>query len=438
MNWKNQTKTFFLCAFRSIDSDCKSSIEVPVDESYGNSNNGSSTTINTAGTGGTDLSEAVACDDVISYSSVTERHQSPAVVDTNASHRHDASADKCSDLSCNYLQRSADNFNAISIVAADNPALHQCSCKHHNHKFYKVHCRKFKCLKNADAREFVYVVRQQKSGQANGINCNVSNSSANLKRIENTSCAKQAAETLSWPTSAVDCDDHFICDKRLTCTESQDRSENFSLNGGARSDADFVLRVRRINRKLIRSRTSDDSAVEDDKQVIAKLIRQKINKRATSSSSSQFRKSIETAKHFASSTLDLIYYLVQCIALQFATKFTKYFNYISDKMYLMRSMKLKERLAVGFGVSLVLFTLLLVIDLQMDLGMSKSNYVPGNYHGRVKYIQDEDKTGVFKEFQRKFLQKRWVVVDHSVQLHNLEMKKKKENGKSSTTLIVLL
>lgn len=69
-------------------------------------------------------------------------------------------------------------------------------------------------------------------------------------------------------------------------------------------------------------------------------------------------------------------------------------------------MKLKERLAVGFGVSLVLFTLLLVIDLQMDLGMSKSNYVPANYHGRVKYIQDEDKTGVFKEFQRKFLQKR--------------------------------
>ena len=75
-------------------------------------------------------------------------------------------------------------------------------------------------------------------------------------------------------------------------------------------------------------------------------------------------------------------------------------------MFLLRSMKLKERLAIGFGVSLVLFTLLLVIDLQMDLGMSKNNFVPANYHGRVKYIKDEDDTGVFKDFKRKFLQKR--------------------------------
>ncbi|CAO1431301.1 unnamed protein product [Diamesa tonsa] len=74
-------------------------------------------------------------------------------------------------------------------------------------------------------------------------------------------------------------------------------------------------------------------------------------------------------------------------------------------MFLLRSMKLKERLAIGFGVSLVLFTLLLVIDLQMDLGMSKNNFVPANYHGRVKYIKDEDDTGVFKDFKRKFLQK---------------------------------
>jgi hypothetical protein len=70
-------------------------------------------------------------------------------------------------------------------------------------------------------------------------------------------------------------------------------------------------------------------------------------------------------------------------------------------------MKLKERLAVGFGISLVLFTLLLVIDLQMDLGVAKSNLPQSSYHGRYKYVQDEDKTGVFKEFQRKFLEKRY-------------------------------
>lgn len=74
----------------------------------------------------------------------------------------------------------------------------------------------------------------------------------------------------------------------------------------------------------------------------------------------------------------------------------------SAKMW-MRSMKLKERLAVGFGVSLVLFTLLLVVDLQMDLGVSNKHLMPA--HAKLKYVPDEDKTGVFREFKRKFLQK---------------------------------
>lgn len=77
---------------------------------------------------------------------------------------------------------------------------------------------------------------------------------------------------------------------------------------------------------------------------------------------------------------------------------------ISSNKMLLRSMKLKERLAVGLGVSLVLFTLLLVVDLQMDLGVSKGHLVPS--HGRVKYVKDEDKNGVFRDFKRKFLQKR--------------------------------
>lgn len=77
-------------------------------------------------------------------------------------------------------------------------------------------------------------------------------------------------------------------------------------------------------------------------------------------------------------------------------------NINTDKMFL-RSMKLKERLAVGFGVSLVLFTLLLVVDLQMDLGVSNKHLMPS--HAKIKYINDEDKSGVFREFKRKFLQK---------------------------------
>lgn len=382
----SNTKTFFFCAFRSIDFDPKSTTKASADESY--SNNGTTTTTSTACIDGRKTSATVSCNDVICYSSIAEHHQSPAV---NASV-------KCSDLISNRSQR-ADNFNANN--AADN-AAHQCICKHHNHKGYKPHCRKFKCLKNADAREFYYIVKQQKSSQGNSKNCLASD----YKRKKNTNCAKFEAETLTWPTLAADCDDHFVCDKRLVCIGLQDRCENLSLKGDVadkpRSDGEFVLRIRRITRKLVNSRTSDDSV--DDKKLIRKIIRKKINERATSTI---LDKSISIAQQFAASTINFLYNLLQCIVLLVSTRFAKYFSYISDKMYLMRSMKLKERLAVGFGVSLVLFTLLLVIDLQMDLGMSKSNYVPANYHGRVKYVPDEDKTGVFKEFQRKFLQKRW-------------------------------
>lgn len=75
----------------------------------------------------------------------------------------------------------------------------------------------------------------------------------------------------------------------------------------------------------------------------------------------------------------------------------------TDTMLLLRSLKLKERLAMGLGVSLVLFTLLLVVDIQMDLGVSRGHLVPP--HAKVRYVHDEDKNGVFEGFKRKFLQK---------------------------------
>lgn len=89
-------------------------------------------------------------------------------------------------------------------------------------------------------------------------------------------------------------------------------------------------------------------------------------------------------------------------------KFIWDIKFSTNNKMLLRSMKLKERLAVGLGVSLVLFTLLLVVDLQMDLGVSKGHLVPS--HGRVKYVKDEDKNGVFRDFKRKFLQKRFVTL----------------------------
>ena len=382
---------FFLFSFRSIDFELKSTTKASADENYGY--NGTTTIpTNTSCIEGIKLSATVTCNDVISYSLIAKHHQSSEAVDSVVPHRHEALADDCNDLNTNRSQR-ADNSSANCIT--DNIAS-VCACKHHNHKFYKLQCRKFKCSKNADAREFLYVVRQKKSSQGNSKNCIITDSSSDNKRQKNTNCAKLVAETLTWPTSA-DCDDHFECDKRSACIAREDRSGILTFDGTRvdelQNEGDFVLRVRRISRKLVISRLTDDDSDVNVKRVFTKIIRRKVNATPTS-----FIKS--------TSTVDFFYTLLQCIALQVAIKFTKYFSYISGKMYLMRSMKLKERLAVGFGVSLVLFTLLLVIDLQMDLGMSKSNSEPSSYHGRVKYNREEDISGVFKEFQRKFLQKR--------------------------------
>lgn len=72
-------------------------------------------------------------------------------------------------------------------------------------------------------------------------------------------------------------------------------------------------------------------------------------------------------------------------------------------MGLIRSMKLKERLAVGLGVSLVLITILLIADLQMDMNMSKGHLtVPLPMHAKLVAPNDSDRSGVFSAFKQKF------------------------------------
>ncbi|KAF5299990.1 hypothetical protein FQA39_LY19162 [Lamprigera yunnana] len=67
-------------------------------------------------------------------------------------------------------------------------------------------------------------------------------------------------------------------------------------------------------------------------------------------------------------------------------------------------LKLKERLVVAFSIAAVLFTLLLVVDLQMDFGLSGHHIVPS--HGRVKYVNDADGPGAaYNSFKKRFLQK---------------------------------
>lgn len=76
-------------------------------------------------------------------------------------------------------------------------------------------------------------------------------------------------------------------------------------------------------------------------------------------------------------------------------------DFLRSKMIIpfRRAMKLKDRLAIGLGVALVLMTILLVVDLQLDLGVSRGHLVSS--YGRVRYVNDVDKNGVFMDFKRK-------------------------------------
>lgn len=69
------------------------------------------------------------------------------------------------------------------------------------------------------------------------------------------------------------------------------------------------------------------------------------------------------------------------------------------KMLWRRSMRLKDRLAIVLGGTLVLMTVMLLVDLQLDLGVTKNHLVPS--HGRVRYVNDVDRNGVFVDFKRK-------------------------------------
>lgn len=62
-------------------------------------------------------------------------------------------------------------------------------------------------------------------------------------------------------------------------------------------------------------------------------------------------------------------------------------------------LKLKERLLVGVSVATVLFTLLLVLDLQMDTGMTGTHLLPS--HGRFKVGEQQ----AFNGFRNRILQK---------------------------------
>ncbi|XP_024938667.1 extracellular serine/threonine protein CG31145 [Cephus cinctus] len=68
-----------------------------------------------------------------------------------------------------------------------------------------------------------------------------------------------------------------------------------------------------------------------------------------------------------------------------------------------RMFRVREKLIFGLSAFAILFTLLLVVDLQMDLGYSGHHLVPS--HGRVKIGEDPNQDTVYNNFRRKFLQR---------------------------------
>lgn len=82
-------------------------------------------------------------------------------------------------------------------------------------------------------------------------------------------------------------------------------------------------------------------------------------------------------------------------------------------MAVLRTMKLKERLAISLGATLVLLTLLLIVDVQMDFGVANRHLLQ-QQHQKLRFGNNNDYNevasagggGMLHEFKRKFLQKR--------------------------------
>lgn len=68
-----------------------------------------------------------------------------------------------------------------------------------------------------------------------------------------------------------------------------------------------------------------------------------------------------------------------------------------------RLMRIRDKLMLGLSAFAILFTILLVVDLQMDLGYSGHHLVPS--HGRVRMGEDPNTDTIYNNFRRKFLQR---------------------------------
>ncbi|XP_014233795.1 extracellular serine/threonine protein CG31145 [Trichogramma pretiosum] len=68
-----------------------------------------------------------------------------------------------------------------------------------------------------------------------------------------------------------------------------------------------------------------------------------------------------------------------------------------------RAVRLREKMLLLLAGLAIVFTLLLVMDLQLDLGYSGHHLAPS--HGRVRTAEDPQRDTVYNNFRRKFLQR---------------------------------
>lgn len=68
-----------------------------------------------------------------------------------------------------------------------------------------------------------------------------------------------------------------------------------------------------------------------------------------------------------------------------------------------RMIRIRDKLVLCLSAFAILFTILLVMDLQMDLGYSGHHLVPS--HGRIRMGDDPNADTVYNNFRRKFLQR---------------------------------
>lgn len=71
--------------------------------------------------------------------------------------------------------------------------------------------------------------------------------------------------------------------------------------------------------------------------------------------------------------------------------------------FTIRMIRIRDKLMVGLSAFAIVFTVLLVMDLQMDLGYSGHHLVPS--HGRVRIGDDPNTDTIYNNFRRKFLQR---------------------------------